>query len=59
MKHTWEQRPFNPDDPRTILYICKHCGYFMKMNYILPDDVLQTVGVPDCDEYLLRTVMNE
>jgi hypothetical protein len=63
MSHKWEK-----GEPR-MRYIwannksdcfeCKTCGFLQFMKFVLPESTLKAIGVPDCEDYLFRSVMEE
>jgi len=63
MNHTWvlwkdRNYKFGSDARgRNVFFRCDRCGCIQKMDYALPDETLKAIGVPECDEYLIQSVM--
>lgn len=62
MDHKW--KPANPLKRfawgrEEICFRCENCGFLQFMNYVLPKDALKAIGVPQCEDYMVYTVMME
>ena len=44
---------------RTAGFRCSRCGFERPMNYILPEAILRFLKVPECDDHIILSVMDQ
>jgi hypothetical protein len=65
MKHIWSNiegyvvYPTLNQRRLTKMISCERCGYHKEMKYVLPDESLKAIGIPDCDDYIIASVMKD
>lgn len=62
--HRWVRKDYNGQDynDRRLTYtafICERCGFYKRMNFVMPDQTLRYIGIPECDEFVVMSIIEE